>query len=82
VSLFNCSITTEVFEGWIEHDLLPKLKEKSVLIMDNATFHKGKSLKKLIQEAGLSLKKLIQEAGHYLVWLPKYSPDLNLIEKM
>jgi len=71
VSLFNCSITTEVFEGWIEHDLLPKLKEKSVLIMDNATFHKGKSL-----------KKLIQEAGHYLVWLPKYSPDLNLIEKM
>jgi transposase len=71
VSLFNCSITTEVFEGWIEHDLLPKLKEKSIRIMDNATFHKGKSL-----------KKLIQEADHYLVWLPKYSPDLNLIEKM
>ncbi|WP_152606040.1 transposase [Acinetobacter sp. YZS-X1-1] len=34
VSLFNCSITTEVFEGWIEHDLLPKLKERSV-------FHHG-----------------------------------------
>ena len=71
VSLFNCSITTEVFEGWIEHDLLPKLKEKSVLIMDNATFHKGKRL-----------QELLQKAGHYLVWLPKYSPDLNPIEKM
>ena len=51
-------------------DLLPKLKSPSVLIMDNATFHKGK---KLI--------KLIKSAGHYIVWLPKYSPDLNLIKK-
>ncbi|PJI28506.1 hypothetical protein CU478_14055 [Acinetobacter pseudolwoffii] len=49
VSLFKCSITTEIFEGWIEHDLSPKLKEKSVLIMDNATFHKGKRLQKLPQ---------------------------------
>ena len=39
--------------------------------MDNATFHKGK---KLIE--------LIKSAGHYIVWLPKYSPDLNPIEKM
>ena len=39
--------------------------------MDNATFHKGK---KLIE--------LIKSAGHYIVWLPKYSPDLNSIEKM
>lgn len=39
--------------------------------MDNATFHKGKRL-----------QELLQKAGHYLVWLPKYSPDLNPIEKM
>ncbi len=32
------------FKGWIEHGLLPELKEKSVLIMDHATFRKGKSL--------------------------------------
>ena len=60
-----------MFEGWIEHDLLPKLKKKSVLIMDNASFHKGRKL-----------QELLKKAGHYLVWLPQYSPDLNPIEKM
>lgn len=34
VGVFNCSVNTEVFECWIEHDLLPKLKETSVLILD------------------------------------------------
>lgn len=71
VGLFECTVTTEVFEGWVEHDLLPKLKKKSVLIMDNASFHKGRKL-----------QELLKKAGHYLVWLPKYSPDLNPIEKM
>ena len=71
VGVFNCSINSQVFECWIEQDLLPKLKEKSVLIMDNATFHKG-----------TRLLELIHAAGHYVLWLPKYSPDLNPIEKM
>lgn len=71
VGLYDCSVNTSVFESWVEQDLLPKLKSTSVLIMDNATFHKGK---KLIE--------LIKSAGHYIVWLPKYSPDLNPIEKM
>lgn len=71
VGVFNCSVNTEVFECWIEQDLLPKLKESSVLIMDNATFHKGKRL-----------QELIRCADHYIVWLPKYSPDLNPIENM
>ncbi len=48
-----------------------QLKSTSVLIMDNATFHKGK---KLIE--------VIKSVRHYIVWLPKYSPDLNPIEKM
>ncbi len=71
VGLYDCSVNTSVFESWVEQDLLPKLKSTSVLIMDNATFHKGK---KLIE--------LIKSAGHYIVWLPKYSPDLNPIERM
>ncbi|WP_171263411.1 transposase [Acinetobacter sp. ANC 4648] len=50
---------------------MPKLKEKSVFIMDNATLHKGKTL-----------QELLQKVGHYLVWLPKYSPDLNPSKKM
>ncbi|WP_213032951.1 transposase [Acinetobacter sp. ANC 4654] len=44
VGVFDCSVNTEVFECWIEQDLLPKLKESSILIMDKATFHKGKRL--------------------------------------
>ena len=71
VGLFDTSVNTAVFECWIEQDLLPKLTTTSVLIMDNTTFHKGKRL-----------LKLIKAAGHYLIWLPTYSPDLNLIEKM
>lgn len=70
VGLFDTSINTAVFECWIEKDLLPKLTTTSVLIMDNATFHKGKRL-----------LELIKAAGHYLIWLPTYSPDLNPIEK-
>ncbi|WP_394357254.1 IS630 family transposase [Acinetobacter chinensis] len=71
VGVFDCSVNTAVFESWIEQDLLPKLKAPSVLIMDNAAFHKGKRL-----------QELVSCSGHYIVWLPKYSPDLNPIEKM
>ncbi|WP_455423921.1 transposase [Acinetobacter yuyunsongii] len=38
--------------------------------MDNATFHKGKRL-----------QELVRCAGHYIVWLPRYSPDLNPIDE-
>ncbi|MEG2474410.1 transposase, partial [Acinetobacter sp.] len=60
VGVFDCSVNTAVFESWIEQDLLPKLKEPSVLIMDNAAFHKGKRL-----------QELVRCSGHYIVWLPK-----------
>ena len=69
VSLFNANINTEIFTAWVEQDLLPKLPPKSVIIMDNASFHKGKHM-----------KTIIQKAGHTLLYLPPYSPDLNPIE--
>lgn len=70
VSLFESNIDTEIFTTWVKKDLLPKIYEKSVIIMDNASFHKGEEMK-------ISLNK----AGHDLVYLPTYSPDLNPIEK-
>ena len=70
VSLFCCNIDTAIFTAWVEHDLLPKLPPKSVIIMDNATFHKGKDM-----------IKSIENAGHTLEYLPPYSPQLNPIEK-
>lgn len=70
VSLFMHNVNTEIFSNWIEQDLLPKLPKNSVIIMDNASFHKGK----IMQEK-------IKDAGHILEYLPPYSPDLNPIEK-
>jgi len=70
VSLFSTSINTEIFTNWILYDLIPKLPPNSVVILDNATFHKG-----------AVMQKMIQNAGHTLLYLPPYSPDLNPIEK-
>ena len=71
VSLFtSSSINTEIFTNWVAYDLLPKLPFNSVIILDNASFHKG-----------ILMQKMIEEAGHSLLYLPPYSPDLNPIEK-
>ena len=69
LSLFDCNINTDAFSAWAEQDLLPKLPSESVLVMDNATFHKSKSM-----------QEKIRGAGHILEYLPPYSPDLNPIE--
>ncbi len=70
ISLFQTTINTDIFTGWIEQDLIPKLPPNSVVVMDNAAFHKGKDM-----------KQSLQNAGHTLEYLPPYSPDLNPIEK-
>jgi len=70
VSLFDGSIDSETFITWLETQLLPKLPRGTVIVMDNASFHKK-----------LSMKIMIQKQGHILEYLPTYSPDLNPIEK-
>jgi transposase len=59
-----------VFETWLENCLRTTLKAGQVLIMDNATFHKGGRISQLIEDAGCQL-----------LYLPPYSPDLNKIEQ-
>ena len=44
VGVFDSSVNTEVFECWIEQDLLPKLKETSVLWIMRP-FIKGKGFR-------------------------------------
>ena len=68
-NLFQTNINRTIFQDWMTENLIPKLPKKSVLIMDNAAFHKGDHI-----------KKPIEEAGHILLYLPPYSPDLNPIE--
>ena len=50
---------------------VPTLKPSDVVILDNLGSHKGKAVRKAILDVG---------AG--LVFLPKYSPDLNPIEQV
>jgi transposase len=69
-SLFQTTINTLIFDTWAIECLIPKLPPKSVIILDNASFHKGKAM-----------QKAMEDAGHILLYLPPYSPDLNPIEK-
>jgi len=64
------SCNRSVFEIWLETCLIPLLTPGQVVVMDNATFHKGGRIEQLIQEAGCQL-----------LYLPAYSPDFNMIER-
>jgi transposase len=59
-----------LFEYWFEHRLLKEIKPGSVIVLDNATFHR-KSV----------LPDLAKEKNCQVLFLPPYSPDLNPIEK-
>jgi transposase len=50
--------------------LLPELPKRSVIVMDNAALPKGNGM-----------QKILEDSGHTLLYLPPYSPDLNLMEK-
>jgi transposase len=70
VGLFQADINADAFRPWIERDVSPKLPPRSVLVMDNAAFHKR-----------ADIQSFIRNAGHTLEYLPAYSPDLNPIER-
>lgn len=69
---FDGSMNADLFEGWLEHILLPQLRNpaKSVLILDNASWHKKDAMFDICEEYGVKI-----------IFLPPYSPDLNPIEK-
>jgi transposase len=53
----------------VTQDLLPKVPIGSVIVMDNASFHKREDIIQTIQRAGCIVE-----------FLPPYSPDFNPIE--
>ncbi len=74
-TLFALDYVTDNINGqtvydWCKHSLIPSLKRKCIIVMDNASFHKRKDI-----------RKLLNRHGHRLLFLPPYSPDLNPIEK-
>jgi transposase len=69
--LFDGPINGERFRAYVEQFLVPTLKAGDVVILDNLGSHKGKAV-----------RKAIRDVGARLVFLPKYSPDLNPIEQV
>ena len=59
-----------LFEFWFTNCLLKEIRENSIIVLDNATFHK-KSV----------LPNLAKRYNCKVLFLPPYSPDLNPIEK-
>ena len=70
MSVFTCYVNSDVFYAWLTQDLLPKVPQDSVIVMDNASFHKRSDMLDAIKEYGFTCE-----------FLPPYSPDLNPIEK-
>ena len=68
--LIDGPIDGQSFLQYVEEVLVPTLKPGDIVIIDNLGSHKGKAIRKAIRAAGAKL-----------FFLPKYSPDLNPIEK-
>jgi transposase len=62
--------TARIFETYVERVLVPTLKPKQIVIMDNLGAHRPKRIRQLIEQQGCDL-----------VYLPAYSPDYNPLEE-
>jgi transposase len=69
--LFDGPINGETFLAYVRTFLVPTLKPGDVVIMDNLGSHRGKAVRQAIRKVGAKL-----------LFLPKYSPDLNPIEQV
>ena len=67
---YGCNMNSRLFEFWFAL-LLAVIESDSVIIMDNASFHRKKAIKKMAADAGCRV-----------IFLPPYSPDFNPIEKV
>jgi transposase len=67
--LLDGPINGERFRIYVEKVLVPTLRPGDIVVMDNLGSHKGKAVRQAIRNIGAKL-----------LFLPKYSPDLNPIE--
>ena len=64
-------VNGESFTIYVEKVLAPTLEVGDLVMMDNLGSHKRKAIRRAIRSAGAKL-----------IFLPKYSPDLNPIEQV
>ena len=69
--LFDGPINGAAFLAYVETFLVPTLKPGDVVVLDNLRSHRGKAVRRAIRKAGAKL-----------LFLPKYSPDLDPIEQV
>ena len=69
--LIDGPINGERFRIYVEKVLIPTLKPGDIVIADNLGSHKGKAV-----------RQALRAVGARLLFLPKYSPDLNPIEQV
>lgn len=63
------SVDGEVFQTWLQIDLLPRLAPGTTIVLDNLSVHRSAGVRDLVATAGCTLR-----------YLPAYSPDFNPIE--
>ena len=69
--IFEGSLNGEIFIEYIVKFLAPTLKPGDIVVMDNLSSHKVKGVAEAINAVGAEV-----------LYLPRYSPDLNPIEMM
>jgi transposase len=69
--LIKGAMNGEAFLTYLEHFLVPTLKRRDIVILDNVSFHKVTGVQEIIQAAGAELR-----------YLPQYSPEFNPIEEV
>lgn len=69
-AIYDWSTNSAWFLEWLEWFLFPLLMAGSVIILDNASFHKKSEIYRIAASYGCSV-----------IFLPPYSPDKNKIEK-
>lgn len=67
---FDGSCNAQKVLTWLKEKLIPLLDKPSIIVMDNAAFHKK-----------ADIFQCLKNAGHLFLPLPPYSPDFNPIEK-
>ena len=68
--LFDGTCDTDTFNAWLGQQLLPQLAKGTIIVIDNAAFHKS-----------AATREMVDDAGCQILFLPPYSPDLMPIEK-
>jgi transposase len=63
------AMTGAKFLAYVEQCLVPTLKPKDIVVLDNLSAHKAGGIRQAIEACGATLR-----------YLPQYSPDLNPIE--